>query len=138
MRGKTLVFTFIIGISLAFPAAAQNAMKYGGGDKPSVTIDLTAKNIAFHAPNLKNWNNTLTVPPGTTVIVNFVNRDSGVPHNFSVYQSSAAKKAIFKGRIIRGPDKITYTFVSPDKPGTYFFRCDVHPAIMNGAFIVKK
>jgi len=30
----------------------------------------------------------------------------------------------------------TYTFTAPSTPGTYFFRCDVHPETMTGQFIV--
>ena len=94
-----------------------------------VTIDLTAENIAFDQK-------TITVPSGADVTVNFENRDSGVPHNFAVYDTDAAKNVIFQGKIITGLAKTTYTFKAPDKPGTYFFRCDVHPTQMTGQFIV--
>jgi plastocyanin len=93
-------------------------------------VDLTAENIAFDK-------STITVPAGAQVTVNFNNRDSGVPHNFAVYETQAAENVIFQGKIITGPDRITYNFVAPDKPGTYFFRCDVHPTVMKGQFIVE-
>jgi plastocyanin len=96
----------------------------------SATIGLIAKNIAFNT-------STINVPASANVTVNFDNQDSGIPHNFAVYETSAAQNAIFKGEIITGPKKTTYTFTAPDKPGTYFFRCDVHPAQMNGQFIVN-
>jgi plastocyanin len=41
------------------------------------------------------------------------------------------------GDVITGPKKITYTFDAPEKPGTYFFRCDIHPTTMTGQFIVE-
>jgi plastocyanin len=93
----------------------------------SATIGLIAKNIAFNT-------STITVPAGANITVNFDNQDSGIPHNFAVYETSAAQNNIFKGDIITGPKKTTYTFTAPDKPGTYFFRCDVHPTQMNGQF----
>lgn len=96
----------------------------------NVTIDLSAKNIAFNMSNI-------TVPPGAGVTVNFDNQDQGVAHNFAVYNTPAAATTIFKGDIIVGPRKIVYTFVAPTKPGTYFFRCDVHPTTMTGTFVVK-
>jgi plastocyanin len=96
----------------------------------NVTIDLVAKNIAFDK-------GTITVPAGAQVTVNFDNQDSGVPHNFSVYTDSSAKQSIFVGQIITGPQKTTYTFEAPPTPGTYFFRCDVHPSQMTGTFIVQ-
>lgn len=36
-----------------------------------------------------------------------------------------------------GPATTTYTFTAPSTPGTYFFRCDVHPTVMTGQFIVQ-
>jgi plastocyanin len=101
-----------------------------GSPAKSVTIDLTAKNMAFST-------STITVPAGAQVTVNFDNQDSGVPHNLAVYETSSAKKSIFVGDIITGPKKTTYTFKAPSKPGTYFFRCDVHPSQMTGSFIVR-
>ena len=96
----------------------------------SVSVDLTAENVSFDK-------NTITVPAGARVTINFNNRDSGVPHDFAVYDTQAAQTVIFRGNIISGPEKTTYNFVAPNTPGTYFFRCDVHPGQMNGRFIVQ-
>jgi plastocyanin len=96
----------------------------------AVTVNLTARNIAFNT-------NSITVPAGARVTVNFNNADSGIPHNFSVYNNSSASQAIFTGSIITGPATTTYTFTVPSQPGTYFFRCDVHPTMMTGSFIVQ-
>jgi plastocyanin len=81
--------------------------------------------------------NTITVPAGKSITVNFDNQDSGIPHNFAVYTNSSATSPIFVGDNITGPARITYTFTAPSTPGTYFFRCDVHPTQMTGAFIVQ-
>jgi len=105
--------------------AVADAMK----DPQSVSVGLVAKNIAFNT-------STITVPAGADVTVNFDNEDVNVPHNFAVYTDSSASTAIFNGNIITGPNKTMYTFVAPSTPGTYFFRCDVHPTIMTGQFIV--
>jgi plastocyanin len=96
----------------------------------TVTIDIVAKNIAFDK-------STITVPAGAKVIVNFNNQDSGIPHNVSFYTDSSASTAIFVGQIITGPKTVTYTFTAPSTPGKYFFRCDVHPTVMVGTFIVQ-
>ena len=69
--------------------------------------------------------------------VNFNNLDSGVPHTFSVYTNSAATTSIFIGSRVTGVSSITYSFTAPTTPGTYFFRCDVHPSMMNGSFVVQ-
>ncbi|MEN6341362.1 MAG: cupredoxin domain-containing protein [Methanospirillum sp.] len=80
---------------------------------------------------------TITAPAGAQVTVTFNNMDSGVPHNFAVYTDSSATTPIFKGPIVTGPTTTTYTFTAPSTPGTYFFRCDVHPTIMTGTFVVQ-
>jgi plastocyanin len=93
-----------------------------------VTVAIAAENFGFSTE-------TITVPAGAEVTVEFDNRDDGVPHNVAVYTDSSAADAIFVGEIVTGPTRATYTFTAPETPGNYFFRCDVHPA-MHGAFIV--
>jgi plastocyanin len=80
---------------------------------------------------------TITVPAGAQVTVNFRNDDSGIPHNFAVYETSARLQVIFKGQIINGVASITYQFTAPTTPGNYFFVCDLHPTIMTGTFVVQ-
>jgi plastocyanin len=63
--------------------------------------------------------------------------DSGIPHNFAVYNNQSATTVIFRGDVVTGPGTKTYTFTAPATPGTYFFRCDVHPTQMTGQFIVQ-
>jgi plastocyanin len=96
-----------------------------------VTIELNAQNLAFNT-------NTITVKAGSSVTINFNNMDSGIQHNFALFNdSNAAPPAIFQGQLITGPATATYTFTAPTKVGTYFFRCDVHPTMMTGSFIVQ-
>lgn len=96
----------------------------------SVTIELIAKHKAF---NLK----TMTVPAGAKVTINFHNEDTVTPHNFALYTDSTAQKEIFKGKIALVRKHLVYEFTAPSQPGTYFFRCDVHPKMMYGDFIVE-
>lgn len=95
----------------------------------AAAIDLVAQNVKFDR-------STITVPRGAQVTINFQNKDSGVPHNFAAYTDSSAATAIYKGQIVNGPGSATYTFTAPSQPGTYFFRCDVHPTTMTGQLIV--
>lgn len=94
----------------------------------SVTINLTAQNFAFSMA-------TITVPAGAPVLIHFTNKDS-VPHNFALYQDSAYSKSIFIGTLITS-STTDYKFTAPTTPGTYFFRCDYHPSLMTGSFIVQ-
>jgi predicted lipoprotein with Yx(FWY)xxD motif len=93
-----------------------------------VTVSLVARNFAFDK-------SSITVPAGAQVTINFDNQDAGTPHNVAVYTSSSATTSIFVGSVISG-GQTTYTFTAPTTPGTFFFRCDVHP-YMNGSFIVQ-
>ncbi len=106
-------------------AAANMSGAGSEGAMPEIAFDLIAENMAF---DLK----TMAVPSGARVTVNFNNRDSGVPHNFAVYENSSSKAAIFRGKIVTGPARIAYIFDAPDRPGNYLFRCDVHPNVMTG------
>jgi len=116
------------------PATATPGSVAGG---PVTTIDLVAQGMAFSRTNI-------TVPAGAAVVVNFHNREdpgssqvTGIAHNFAVYDSPAATTTIFSGEIITGGSDAVYRFTAPSVPGTYYFRCDVHPSIMNGRFIVQ-
>lgn len=106
-----------------------NAVSGTGQGPKNIAIDLVAENIAFDK-------STITVPAGAHVTVNFNNRDSGVPHTFSVYETAAAQKVIFRGQAVTGLARTKYEFDAPSNPGTYFFRCDIHPTQMTGQFIV--
>jgi glucose/arabinose dehydrogenase/plastocyanin len=99
------------------------------GTGPVVPITLTAENVSFDTT-------TLTAPAGSTVVLTFVNRDANMPHNFALYTDSSALTKVFIGDTIKGPKIITYTFTAPSKPGNYFFRCDIHPELMTGTFVV--
>ncbi|MHB8104156.1 MAG: cytochrome c oxidase subunit II transmembrane domain-containing protein [Dehalococcoidales bacterium] len=108
-------------------AASANVTPLSG---QQIVLDLIAQNLAFDK-------STITVPAGAAVMINFTNKDNGMPHNFAVYTDSTATKAIFVGQIVTGPGTTMYMFNAPTKPGTYFFRCDVHPTIMTGSFVVQ-
>ena len=96
---------------------------------PAFTVDLIARDMAFDK-------NTITVPAGSEVYVNFDNQDEGTLHNFSLYSSPDAQTALFMGETIQGPAKTTYRFPAGSRPGSYYFRCDSHPITMNGVFVV--
>jgi plastocyanin len=141
-------FLFLVLMVLAFSCIAGCTSAGGGygstpnpttagGPRQTVTIELTAVKMAFDT-------STITVPAGAPVVVNFHNREpsgssqvTGISHNFAVYDSPDAKTTIFRGDIITGGQDAVYRFTAPAAPGTYFFRCDVHPALMTGKFIVQ-
>jgi plastocyanin len=109
------------------PITDRVSVKVKGSD--DTIVNIAAKNIAFNI-------STITVPSGANVTVNFDNQDAGIPHNVAFYTAPDANQPIYVGAIFQGPKIMVYKFKAPDTPGTYFFRCDVHPTNMKGDFIV--
>ena len=89
----------------------------------------TAQSTAFSA-------SCLAAPANKAFTIEFMNMDPGIPHNISIFTDSSASKALFTGKLVSGPANFTY-HVGALRPGTYFFRCDVHPTQMNGTLVVK-
>jgi plastocyanin len=86
---------------------------------PEGPLQLIAKNTAFDQKEL-------TFRGGTQVTLQLTN-DDALPHNWALYADQAYTQAIFNGEIFSGPaQRRDYGFLAPP-PGTYFFKCDVHP-----------
>ena len=113
-------------------AQANGAGGAGGGGATGgpVNVTVVAKNIQYDI-------HTITASAGVQVTVTLDNQDSGVLHNIAFYTDRSASTAIQKGNIITGPATEDVVFTAPSTPGTYFFRCDVHPDTMTGQFIVQ-
>jgi len=143
MNGRCITLALLSAVVLLVCLAGCTGGQDGGTPAPTetvtatlspetgnaVTLYLSAENIAFNRSEI-------SVPAGSTVTIEFDNRDAGIRHNFALYETEAAENAIFRGEIITGPAEITYTFTAPDTPGTYVFLCDLHPQQMRGAFVV--
>jgi len=106
----------------------------GSGAGPEETPGPPSADVTVTASGLKFDHKTISVPANTTIKITLVNKDA-TPHNLSVYTDKSAKRKIFSGDLVNARETKTYTFQSP-APGTYFFRCDVHPD-MNGSFVVS-
>ena len=76
----------------------------------------------------------LAAPADQNFTIEFTNLDRGVPHNVAIYQDETAQQKYFRGELLDGPGKTTYS-VQGLPAGTYYFRCDPHPESMNGTFI---
>ena len=129
-----LAVTAMLSLVLLQACSSSSSTPTASATGPAVSVDLTAQNFTFDKT-------TITVPAGAAVTINFNNKDTGIQHNFAVYQtgsaSGTATGVIFAGKLVTGPGTATYTFTAPATKGTYFFRCDVHPTQMTGSFIVQ-
>lgn len=133
------LYPLVIGAVIAFvgfgTATTGKAAAGGGASQPHNTltdITVSAQNVAFDTK-------TITAAAGKKITVHFDNKDSSsVDHNIAFYSDKSAKQTIYKGKVIPGGSTADYSFKTPTKPGSYFFRCDVHPTSMFGTFVVKK
>ena len=131
-----ILITLLIGLGIAGLAACSSP---GSSTNTSTSTSSTPQNttISLTAQNTKFDKSTITVPAGSHVTINFSNMDAGIQHNFSLYTNSSATSVIFTGQLKTGVTTTNYTFTAPATPGTYFFRCDIHPTLMTGSFIVQ-
>jgi len=131
-----LVFIGVVGGSLhgadsareVFPTAGPQPTAAPAPEAPTggTALQVTARDLTF-SPR------SLSATANSPVIVRLNNQDAGVLHNFSVYRTNQATNQLFVGELHTGPGTKDYTFTSP-APGSYFFRCDVHPDTMTGTF----
>lgn len=112
------------------PAPSPTALGESPKPKPgtgATETDISAQSIAFSVEEL-------SLAANADVTITFENLDDGVPHNVAIFTDESASQEIFIGEIITGVETTTYAFTAPD-PGTYFFRCDVHPTVMFGTAV---
>src|SRR6266545_2098650 len=101
----------------------------GGSGGGGTTTEVTAQGLAFDT-------NIITLTAGTKSTITFTNDDAGTQHNIAIFPSSTELSSpLFRGDLVTGPDKVTYTIPALDS-GTYYFHCDVHPT-MSGQVVVK-
>ena len=83
-----------------------------------------------------SWNAfCLAVPADTDFTIAIDNQDSGIEHNFSIYDSFFEEQTFFTSPRITGPATESLD-VQGLPAGRYYFQCDVHGPAMSGAFIV--
>lgn len=108
----------------AFPTGQAATCAPGG-----TVVKVSASNMAFNAT-------CLAAPANMPFTIGFTNQDAGVPHNVAIYTNADAVTSLFTGAIVSGPTTVTYN-VPALKSGTYYFRCDIHPGVMYGTFVVR-
>jgi cytochrome c oxidase subunit 2 len=127
-----MTFDVKVVTSIDYQAWIKQQRKAANG----VTCKPTGTSLSLVAHNI-SWNSyCLAVPANTSFSVKITNQDSGIEHNFSIYDSFFEKKHYFTAPKITGPATETVT-VSGLPAGRYYFQCDVHGPAMSGAFIVK-
>jgi plastocyanin len=79
--------------------------------------------------------NAIELAAGQPATITFDNEDPGVQHNFDVYRDKDYTQEIAKTPDVTGIGTGQVALPALD-PGTYYFRCDFHPATMTGTITV--
>ncbi|HUQ63473.1 MAG TPA: cupredoxin domain-containing protein [Acidimicrobiales bacterium] len=135
LSGRTLVGV-LAGAGVVLLVAGAVAAAIGpreeelpeGAEAGAPAVVITAKALKFDKAEL-------ALKSGGEADLEFDNDDSAVPHNVAIYADQAYTQSLFVGDLTVGPLKIEYKFPAPP-PGSYFFRCDVHP-FMSGKVTVS-
>ena len=122
--GGLLAFLLLSGLASSLPPASAQATV-------AVSIPSGAGLGASSAPGFSPANVTVVI--GVNNTVTWTNNDSGVLH--TVYSTSVpAGTGAFNSSIMATGASFTHTFTVP---GTYEYRCNLHPLWMMGSVIVK-
>lgn len=119
-----LVGGLVLALAACSSGADANGSAAPAGSYPPGTPTVTAKDIAFTQHQVE-------APADKSFTLVFQNVD-GAPHNVAIVRDGSS--TAFTGEVITGPREVAYS-VPALAPGTYTFRCDIHPN-MTGTLIV--
>lgn len=133
MARFALALVLMSALVIGAAACTGPASGAGGGAARGGTSGRAAADVTVIGRDMAFTPTTLTVRAGVPFTLHLVNEDAA-PHNVAIYVDSSAGEEVFLGDVI-GEGEITYA-VPALAAGTYFFRCDVHPA-MTGTLVVE-
>jgi plastocyanin len=124
---RILLALGLVALAAISAACSNAAAKPPTPSGPAVDgPTLVAKDMKFQVASVE-------VKAGENVTVHFDNEDSA-PHNIAVYTDSGAGTPVAVGDIVTTAK--SDLVVPALKPGSYFFRCDVHHD-MTGTLVAK-
>jgi plastocyanin len=110
---------FILYLMVLKPSLGFSTQQATVAVPSGAAVEVSAQGLRFDT-------SSLTAPASEPFTLVFHNDDPGVPHNVAIYADSSASTALFVGDVFNGPATMNYSVDALD-PGSYFFRCDVHP-----------
>jgi len=126
----TLILVFATALAACSGNSEESQPADGGtGGTATVTdgaVEVTAEGLAFDAT-------TIEATAGEDFTITLVNNDSA-PHNISIYSEEGGDQIVL-GDTAEAGQSVTVD-VSALEPGTYYFKCDIHPD-MNGSVVVE-
>ena len=127
---------FLSGFAMVAVVTA-GSISAGNGYRTFEHHESAGTSAEVEAKGTKYNTGTITVIQGQLAQITFSNQDAGVYHNIAVYTANPGGAPVWNGEPIEGRKKITYEHVFNLAPGTYAYRCDFHPTVMTGTFIVN-
>jgi plastocyanin len=109
----------VVAVAISIAVAACSAAA-----EPTVSIDpnspqLTAKGNQFDTDELD--------VPGDAGFELVLHNEDGIQHNVSIYADEGHSQRLFGGEIANPGTHVYH--VQSLAPGTYYFECDIHPAM---------
>ena len=134
--GAVVTLAFVLAACSGGGTDGTDGTDAGNGNAGGGTVAVTDGEVVITADNLEFDASTIQATAGEEFNITFTNAESQ-PHNVAVYtEADGGGEEIVVGEIITGPDVTTQVAVSALEPGTYYFRCDVHPE-MEGTIVVE-
>jgi plastocyanin len=130
--GTTL--SLVLVSALVLPACTTSSEEPSLCPGSGASVAVAGDEVALCADNLEFDAIAIQATAGEQFTINFTNAESQ-PHNVAVYIQEGSDSIII-GEIITGPDATNQVVVPALEPGTYYFRCDVHPE-MEGEIVVS-
>lgn len=134
MNTKSFMLVPVVALILVACGGGGGEAEETPGEAPPCTA--TGTELSVSAMNIQFSTDCLAAPAGQAFTITFENNDAGTMHNVAIYTDESAQTPLFQGEIFEGVDSMTYEVPALDA-GTFFFRCDVHPTIMTGTFVVE-
>ena len=118
------------------PAGGIQTPNLQGGAGPDRSVPSPNLILQLKAADSKFSETELQAPAFTQVSIILENGDKEMSHNFSLYRTPNGSEPVFIGTSVFPDQTRTFTFTTPE-PGTYYFRDDLMPGLLNGTLEVK-
>lgn len=123
------VVPVLIGLAVAGGLVEiSGGEEHGEAAEGAYKVAISAQNLAFDTKELK-------VPAAKPFEIEFTNNEAAL-HNVVIQKDQSSTEPIFKKPFFAGPKTVTWE-VEPLEAGTYYFKCEVHPA-MNGSVLAEE
>lgn len=102
---------------------------HGEGSETEGEPHASGDAIAVSADSFVFSTDVIEVHAGEATTIEFANNDANIPHNIAIYEDDTFSSALFAGEVFKGIATEKYSFTI-EEPGSYPFRCDLHPTML--------